>query len=585
MKPRRGGERAFSFARGVRVAGTNIVCDSLGGGELLGFLSHAQALGALVHPHPTVASGRHELLVTDATLALMGTPGARLRKQALPAVFGRPFVLGESRVELFPSGHLPGSASLLVEVAGRRLVYAGSVRTGRPAFGATLAELRSAEAVCVDGTFGEPRFDLPPPEEALERLRSFVQDAIAARRPPVLLTPAFGTAMEAAACLARAGHGLRAHRSIVAAAVAFRALGAPAPAIARFDGRLPAGEVLLWPPDTHDAAILGKLPDRRVAYVSGFSLDPDALARVRAEVPIPLSNQIGYPQLLAYIEATGAREVAVFRGHAEELAARLRDRGLHAYPLGPPTSSSCSAGERGLRRSPIAGFLTRRSAPGVNNPAGRRQYAEARMAPSAKREVAQGEAPPEVGSELGERLRAFGAELDYVYRSLRRHGVSRVDAEDLAQEVFLIAWRRRADFDRQRPLRPWLAGIATKLAQQHRRRPREIPTDAAAHPEPAVVPRPEELDARVLVMRVLANLPERHRAVLVLHELDGLSVEEIARRGGCRASRSTPACGARAARSSTRPTACRRPSASVGWPRRWPCWRWTTGVPLHRARR
>jgi putative mRNA 3-end processing factor len=152
----------------------------------------------------------------------------------------------------------------------------------------------------------------------------------------VLLAPPFGTAMEAAAFLAKAGHGLRAHRSIVAAAVAFRTAGAAPPPLARFDGRLAPGEVLLWPPDAHDAALLGKLPARRLAYVSGFSLDPEALARAHAEVAIPLSNQIGYPQLLAYIEATGAREVAIFRGHAEPLAARLRDRGLNAYALGPP---------------------------------------------------------------------------------------------------------------------------------------------------------------------------------------------------------------------------------------------------------
>jgi hypothetical protein len=334
VKARRAPERAFGFARGVRITGTNIVCDSLGGGELLGFLSHAQALGAL--PHPVVGSGRHELLVTDRTLSLLGPAGARLRKQALPAAFGRPFALGEARVELFPSGHLPGSASLLVEVAGRRLVYAGSVRTGRPAFGATLAELRPADAVCIDGTFGDPRFVLPAPEEALARLCIFVQESIAARRPPVLLTPPFGTAMEAAASLAAAGFPLRGHRSIVAAAVAYRGVGAATPSIPRFDGRLGPGEVLLWPPDAHAAALLRKLPERRLAFVSGFSLDPAALARVGAEVAIPLSNQSGYPQLIAYVEATGAREVAVYRGHAEELAALLRDRGFNAYPLGPP---------------------------------------------------------------------------------------------------------------------------------------------------------------------------------------------------------------------------------------------------------
>jgi hypothetical protein len=336
MKGRRRGERAFSLARGVRMFGTNIACDALGGGETIGFLSHAQALGAVVHPTPAVRAGRHELLATDATLALLGPAGARLRRHALPAPFGRPFALGDSRVELFPSGHLPGSASLQVEVEGRRLVYAGSVRMEAPAFGATPAELRAADALCLDGTFGDPRFQLPPPAEALERLLAFVKETLAMGRSPVLLAPAFGTAMDAAATLAGAGFALRGHRTVVATAAAFRAAGTSPPAIARFEGRLPPGEVLLWPPEAHGAPLLGKLARPRTAYVSGFSLDPEALAAVRAEVAIPLSNQSGYPQLLGYVEASGAREVAVFRGHAEELAARLRERGLDAYALGPP---------------------------------------------------------------------------------------------------------------------------------------------------------------------------------------------------------------------------------------------------------
>jgi putative mRNA 3-end processing factor len=344
MRGRRREERAFSLTRGVRIFGTNLACDALGGGESLGFLSHAQALGALGGDHSSPggrradwpAGGRHELLATDATLALLGPTGARLRPHALPAGFGRPFALGDVRVELFPSGHLPGSASLFVEVGGRRLVYAGSVRTEAPAFGATAAEVRSADAVCVDGTFGDPRFVLPPPAEALGRLVTFAQETRAAGRSPVLLTSPFGTAMDTAVALAGAGFGLRGHRAVVSAAAAFAAAGATAPAITRFEGKLAADEVLLWPPEAHGAPLLGNLASRRLAFVSGFSLDPDALAAVRAEVPIPLSNQSGYPQLLAYVEATGAREVAVYRGHAEPFAVLLRARGLDAYALGPP---------------------------------------------------------------------------------------------------------------------------------------------------------------------------------------------------------------------------------------------------------
>jgi RNA polymerase sigma factor (sigma-70 family) len=127
--------------------------------------------------------------------------------------------------------------------------------------------------------------------------------------------------------------------------------------------------------------------------------------------------------------------------------------------------------------------------------------------------------------------RAFEDEFDYLYRALRRYGVSPADAEDLAQDVFVVMWRRWADYQADRPLRPWLAGIAVHLAQKHlRRRGREVP-DADLEPED-LAPRPEDhvgsAHARALLLRALGRLPEKYRLAIVLHELDELSMNELA---------------------------------------------------------
>src|SRR5687767_7855526 len=70
---------------------------------------------------------------------------------------------------------------------------------------------------------------------------------------------------------------------------------------------------------------------------------------------------------------------------------------------------------------------------------------------------------------------AFEREVAFVKQSLRRHGVGFDDADDLTHEVLIVMWRRWADYDPSRPLRPWLAGIVFKVAHRHRlRRRREI---------------------------------------------------------------------------------------------------------------
>jgi RNA polymerase sigma-70 factor, ECF subfamily len=126
---------------------------------------------------------------------------------------------------------------------------------------------------------------------------------------------------------------------------------------------------------------------------------------------------------------------------------------------------------------------------------------------------------------------AFDAEFDYVYHVLRRYGVAVSDVEDLVQEVFLVMWRRFSQYDPTRPIRPWLAGIAFRVAYNHRQRAaREVPgglldlEDARPDPEQSVA----SDGLRTLVWRVLDSLPEKHRFLILTHEVDGVPVREIA---------------------------------------------------------
>jgi len=50
----------------------------------------------------------------------------------------------------------------------------------------------------------------------------------------------------------------------------------------------------------------------------------------------------------------------------------------------------------------------------------------------------------------------YDAELAWLLRTLRRLGARPCDVEDLAHDTFFTMYRRLADFDRSRPIRPWL---------------------------------------------------------------------------------------------------------------------------------
>jgi RNA polymerase sigma-70 factor (ECF subfamily) len=129
--------------------------------------------------------------------------------------------------------------------------------------------------------------------------------------------------------------------------------------------------------------------------------------------------------------------------------------------------------------------------------------------------------------------RIYAQELRYVWNCLRRLGVDERDLEDKVHDVFVVFFRRFQDYDDTRPVRPWLGGIATRVASDHHRmayKKREVLKDQMETkgfdlgPEAAM----GRSDARRLVMQALDTLDFKHRSVFVLHDIEGHSMPEIA---------------------------------------------------------
>jgi len=119
-----------------------------------------------------------------------------------------------------------------------------------------------------------------------------------------------------------------------------------------------------------------------------------------------------------------------------------------------------------------------------------------------------------------------------LFRFATRLAGGREDGEDLLQETWIRAAGRLADFRWDSTLRTWLCGIAVNHWREVRRARSRRPTlalvapDAKADPRTAEVPAP---DAAMDLDRAIASLPDGYREVLVLHDVQGYTHEEIAR--------------------------------------------------------
>lgn len=132
----------------------------------------------------------------------------------------------------------------------------------------------------------------------------------------------------------------------------------------------------------------------------------------------------------------------------------------------------------------------------------------------------------------------YSAELPYVYSFLYRLGGRGAELEDLAHDVFVTAMRKSSSYDPNRPVRPWLLGIAFRVVADARRKmssKREVaeppPLDVAYEGEDAHE-RLLQRDRRALIDEALESLEPERRAVFVMHELEGLPAADIAQAMG-----------------------------------------------------
>lgn len=159
-----------------------------------------------------------------------------------------------------------------------------------------------------------------------------------------------------------------------------------------------------------------------------------------------------------------------------------------------------------------------------------------------------GSAAPHSGEHDGVSLvrpsfdEVYDAHFRVVWQALRRFGVRERDLDDAAHDVFIVVHRRLGDFDAGRPIRPWLMGIAVRVASDARRRsqtrhevvsddvdaePNRLPQGTPAHGVRAdrVL---DDKERRALLYRALDTLDFDRRTVVVLHDLEGHAMPEIA---------------------------------------------------------
>ena len=136
---------------------------------------------------------------------------------------------------------------------------------------------------------------------------------------------------------------------------------------------------------------------------------------------------------------------------------------------------------------------------------------------------------------------------DQIFRFLVRTLGSQSDAQDVAQNTFLLAWRKLGQFRGDAKLSTWLTQIAVNQAASYRRKRKaksfadtlsshdgeERPVSVSDSHEPAPSSRAETEERDQIVQDALGRLSDEHREVLILKEFQDHDYREIATIVGC----------------------------------------------------
>jgi putative mRNA 3-end processing factor len=291
----------------------------------------------VTHGHADHArSGHGSVLATPDTIAIMQTRyGADCARRFEPLDFGVPLQINDVTITLFPAGHILGSAQVLVEQGGQRVVVTGDYkrladRTAQP------YELVRCDLLVTEATFGLPVFQHPHPQLEIARLLKSVADNPG--RSHLVGCYALGKAQRVIALLRDAGwdQPIYLHGAMLKLCALYEelgvALGELRPAL-DLPKAVFAGQIVIAPPSAIRDRWSRRFPDPVVCQASGWMSVKQRARQALVELPLVISDHCDWSELQQTVRETEAETVWVTHGREDALVYWCQQQGLNAEPL------------------------------------------------------------------------------------------------------------------------------------------------------------------------------------------------------------------------------------------------------------
>lgn len=280
------------------------------------------ARALVTHGHADHARGGHgQIFATSETLAIMAVRYG-VSEGGQPAPYREPMDIGGGVTATFlPAGHVLGSAQILLEHAGERIIVTGDYKrspdpTCKP-FSVTPCDLFITEA-----TFGLPVFRHPPIAGEIAKLLQ----AREANPDRCILIGAYalGKAQRIIAELRAAGwhEPIYLHGAMEVMCRLYESLGVPLGdlrSVAGVPKTALAGAMVICPPSALTDRWSRRLPDPLTAMASGWMRVRQRVRQRGVELPLVISDHADWDELTATICNVNPSEVWITHGREDAL--------------------------------------------------------------------------------------------------------------------------------------------------------------------------------------------------------------------------------------------------------------------------
>ena len=288
----------------------------------------------VTHGHADHARGGHgAVLATPETLAIMGVRYGDQNGQ--PVAYGETLKVGDVEVSFVPAGHVLGSAQIVLELGGERIVVSGDYKR-RPDPTCAAFEPVPCDIFVTEATFGLPVFRHPDTGAEVDRLLA----ALHANPDRCVLVGAYalGKAQRLIAECRVRGHEapIYIHGALQRLCDLYVEHGVPlgelVPATAASKEAM-RGKIVVCPPSALNDRWSRRLPDPITAMASGWMRVRQRARQKNVELPLILSDHADWDELTATLTELAPQEVWVTHGREEALVHWCMTRQMKARAL------------------------------------------------------------------------------------------------------------------------------------------------------------------------------------------------------------------------------------------------------------